>query len=963
MMHAYARWICKPRVAWAIVVAVCVLAAVSWPLSRRVGRDDDMLAFLPKGNPEVATFRAINERFGGLDIAIVGLEVRDPFDAEFLTDLRTLTRDLSGSEHVQYALSLTNVEDFTLDPAKGGVRTEYLVAEIPATPEAKSALRAKVMSREHVVSNLVSADEKAVIIYCFLRNGANPRAAADHVQEATEAAFPTLTKHWGGAPFASTYIYNVTDQDLGRLMPWAVAVILIITVLSFRDLVGTILMLLSTGIAILAARGLMGLFGVHENIVLGSLPIILFALGSAYGIQVLCRYYALVAVVRDTESALATTVVEVGPPVIAAGLTTVVGQWSYLVMDIKPLRIFGLYSGFGILVGVVLALTFIPAVIRLARPRARYIEGEDPAGKLIGRLMAHVARRRWAWGLGCGALALLGGVFVSRVDARMESASFFAEGSPPAEAERFLSSHFGGSQFLQVELSGDMTDPDVLRELTRVADEIALMPHVSSVAHIGQVLSLANEVMVGERRVPLSDAQVKLLYRLLAGRDTVRIFVTDDRQKALVQVKIDSDRADDMEPLIAAVESYVADRALKGYTVERRDAARSSEVKARLEELVALRIAAVAKTFGSTIDAAGRQRIEAAVREPAGAADVDRVKERIGQFLRSDESILEGEKEAPSLAVAEALAALGPDPSEPALVGAIAHGLERPREDELVEDLALSLATPLGEIWRQEKALAGARRIVASADLTVPEGDAGARLSARVADAVLDLDRATALLPATGGAQGELSMVVSGTPVLYRGLSRSVTANQLLSLGSSLLLVLVIMCVLFRSITSGLLSTAPLFVALLLVYGAMGAMGIHLDIGTSMLASLVIGEAVDYAMHLMAEWRSAPAAPVAEAASRAGRLAGTAILTSAVTVAAGFYVLTLGQSVPLRNVGGLTAVALLVSAAAAILVLPVLARKRSYIKSAKPVVTDHDPADIGEAEVALASQPGTPSEP
>jgi hypothetical protein len=49
-------------------------------------------------------------------------------------------------------------------------------------------------------------------------------------------------------------------------------------------------------------------------------------------------------------------------------------------------------------------------------------------------------------------------------------------------------------------------------------------------------------------------------------------------------------------------------------------------------------------------------------------------------------------------------------------------------------------------------------------------------------------------------------------------------------------------------------------------------------------------------------------------------------------VAAGFFVLTLGEARPLQNVGGLTAAAMITAALGTFLIVPALARKRSYRK-------------------------------
>ena len=69
-----------------------------------------------------------------------------------------------------------------------------------------------------------------------------------------------------------------------------------------------------------------------------------------------------------------------------------------------------------------------------------------------------------------------------------------------------------------------------------------------------------------------------------------------------------------------------------------------------------------------------------------------------------------------------------------------------------------------------------------------------------------------------------------------------------------------------------------------------------------------------------------------------GRLLGTVSGPGFV----GFFVLTLGEARPLKNVGGLTAAAMIVAAAVTFLVIPVLARRRFYALAPEP----EDPADV-----------------
>jgi len=130
-------------------------------------------------------------------------------------------------------------------------------------------------------------------------------------------------------------------------------------------------------------------------------------------------------------------------------------------------------------------------------------------------------------------------------------------------------------------------------------------------------------------------------------------------------------------------------------------------------------------------------------------------------------------------------------------------------------------------------------------------------------------------------------------------------------------------------VSTGLLATAPTAFTLIAVYGGMGWLGVQLDIGTSMLASIILGAGVDYAVHLLAAWDGDD--PL-DAVCRAVDETSHPIWTNALMVAAGFFVLTLGDARPLENVGGLTAAAMLVAAFSTFLVIPLLANRTRYLR-------------------------------
>jgi predicted RND superfamily exporter protein len=955
-LQSLSRWLIKKSVAWAIVALVTLLSIASIFYARKVEQDDDVLAFLPKGNKDVQVFYDVNRRFGGLDIAIAGIESKNVFSKDFLSRLRTTTARLNATDGVGYALTLTSVEDFAPDAEKGGIRADYLVRAVPESEAEEKALRDLVLSRDEVVGNLVDEAGTSTLIYCFALPGTDMRTMAGRVRATIEEGFPSETKYWGGAPFISTYIFNVTQQDLSRLAPWAVLVLVLITVASFRDLIGTGLALLSTALGILMSLGLMGALGVRSNIVLGSMPLILLSLGSAYAVHFLSRYYSLVHE-HGVEGAVQRTLTGLGPVIAASGMIAAVALLSFAVMDIAPMRTFGLFTAIGLTAKLTLALTFVPAVLVLARLQGKKkVEAHKPSRFAVG-LMTFAQRNTTPLRVALAVLFAAAVPFALRIDTHTDNSAFFSKGSPPDRAESFLKERFGGAMFLQVEVVGDMTSPAVLREVGHVADRIAAHPDVASVASVIDILSLINDAMSGDRTIPDTPAKAKNLYGFLSGKRAVRQFVTDEHDRTLMQVKLRSTKPEEVERTLAAIRAIAAEHG--GPRIVARvteGAAANAQIEARAREATVARAFALAAKFRAAVPEGAAARIDQALAQKKVPVPTEAVEKALAAFLGSDEFIgdMPSEPADAKARVAAAAAKLGPGALPAAMATAITDALEPKPSEAVAQDLAATLKRPLAEIWRREQAGAWAAVLVKEVGFTPPEGPKGQRFTAAFGAALLDLGRDSVLLPAASGATGDgvdVDVHVTGQPVINEGLSQSVTRNQVRSLGFALALVLIITSVMFRSMRTGLLAAGPALLTVALLYAAMSFLGIRLDIGTSLLASLVVGAGTDYAIHALSAWEAPEDRPLADAATRSAQIAGQGIWTNALMVACGFSVLTLGEAKPLQNVGGLTAAAMVMSAFATFLIIPAFARKHRYGRP--PRMPDAlRPSDAPEASAA-----------
>ena len=95
----------------------------------------------------------------------------------------------------------------------------------------------------------------------------------------------------------------------------------------------------------------------------------------------------------------------------------------------------------------------------------------------------------------------------------------------------------------------------------------------------------------------------------------------------------------------------------------------------------------------------------------------------------------------------------------------------------------------------------------------------------------------------------------TGTTPLIAAALDDVSRGQIASLSLAVVPILSIMIVAFRSVSVGLIALLPNALPLVVFFGALGWLGIPLNLSTSLVACVVLGIAVDDTIHLFARLR------------------------------------------------------------------------------------------------------------
>jgi predicted RND superfamily exporter protein len=165
---------------------------------------------------------------------------------------------------------------------------------------------------------------------------------------------------------------------------------------------------------------------------------------------------------------------------------------------------------------------------------------------------------------------------------------------------------------------------------------------------------------------------------------------------------------------------------------------------------------------------------------------------------------------------------------------------------------------------------------------------------------------------------GSLASVSAATEVMVEGKARNIA--QIAAI------IVIVSGLLLRSLVGGILVATPLVLTVAVNFGLMGLIGLPLDTNTSTIAALAVGIGADYAIYFLFRLREEVAREPAftTALRRALGTSGKAVLFVSSAIAVGYLTLCLSGFSHYVRMGGLIAVAMMVSSTSALILLPAL---------------------------------------
>jgi predicted RND superfamily exporter protein len=837
-----------------VISIVTVITAFLCFWIPRTQLDNNNIRFLPDKNKAKIISEYIDETFGGQVMILVALErpYRSVFEKEFLQRLRAFAQEAENVNFVKSVNSIMSTQYITGDE-DSIVVSDLVPDDFSGAREDIDELRRRIASWDLFRGSLVSEDLSAtqILVTLDVLTGDSSRPEVTHSLDQIRAIALDIFAgeaevYFTGLPVINAVINKSIIADNLFLIPMVVIVVLGMLFFSFRRFTFVVLPFLTVIIAVLWTVGMAAMIGMKLSVLTTILPVILVAVGSAYGIHIVTHY------AQDTQNKTLSVeehrvlvfdlVKKLIKPVFLAALTTLAGFVSFCFTPIIPMREFGYCASFGVLVAFVMAVFFIPSMFLVRGPKKSQDAPEKQTGGNFNNTVAvfflNIVNKK--------NLVLLAALFavvisiygLSKVVIDNSVIDFFQKETDISRSDHFIRRYFGGSKDLnlvvQADTSEELLHPDVLCAIDGLSFYLTeYVDDVGKVAGFTDIIKRINQVCnVSESPEGLRPVQAYVSTDDFGFGDFESFGFSDDAAETpQTGYKWSGSAAD----LI----SFLDNASGKSFNTSGSDLVREIKRLTNYDGMAYYEIPSDPVRYG-------KQTQE----------ELTRLIANYLVLLAGDDSILYSN-----------------DPFEPTSIRTM-----------------IQLRTTGSRDTREV-----IKTINEYIDANFPKN---------------------------------VRVMIGGSATQEIAVTELILNSQLISVFISVLMVFIIVALSNRSFMAGVIGAVPLTLAILCNFAVMGFLGIKLNLGTALIASLAVGIGIDYTIHFIEffkrEYRADVNPSGGDFLRRTYIGCGKAIIINALSVGAGFAVLAFSQFKIIAELGVLIALSMLITAFVSLTLIPAL---------------------------------------
>jgi len=562
------------------LVLMLVLSAVFFVVMKKNSRmETDLDKYMPQKHPAFVYSNQAEEWFNIRDGIIIAIENKEGvFNYSTLKKVKDLTKAIGKMKEINKD-DVTSL--YTADNIIGtedGMDVRSFYKKVPKSPEALSKIRDNVHSNEMIYGRLVSNDETVTVIIAEIEDDVFSQQFYHEILDMVKKYEGPEKLYVAGRPIVEGTMAYLGPKDMKRMVPIVILVIIIVLVAVLRSLKSMFFTLLVVLFATVWTFGLMALFKVPIYAVSTMIPVMLIAIGVADGIHLFSHMHLYM---RNNPGAGKKEVVmnmihEMWKPVVMTSVTTAVGFISLLTSQVYPIKYFGIFTAFGVMMAMVFSLIFLPAgIMAFGLPgwkdknREEKNDKKEEQHKFSSEFIRNLLKHKYITIIATAIVIAISIIGIQKVWINSSFLDKFEKDSDIVLTDKFINEHFGGTSTLNVIFESKENDtfkkPEVLRAVDRLQNDVD-----SSLAVVGNSFALTdylrrmNKVMHADKeefnKIPDSQdlvAQYLLLYEMSGDPDNLWKVVDYDYRRANLTFQLKSDNSKALKSAISVIEKYI----------------------------------------------------------------------------------------------------------------------------------------------------------------------------------------------------------------------------------------------------------------------------------------------------------------------------------------------------------------------------------------------------------------------
>ncbi len=332
--------------------------------------DYDFEAFFAEDDPATQFFNDTKKRFS-TDNDFIFISVENPsgvFDYEFLKQTDQFVKSLEKDSLIESVTCLTNMTDYIKSSFSPTVFKIPFLNICDSCDYTNDSI--KIYTRPELREMYINKDATGLLIYIkhqpelsqekctLLKTHIDNLLSQHHIKQ----------YHYAGRAIGQLYFIHTMQYETVFFIGMSFILVILFLWFSFKSLWGIWIPLSIVAASMIWITGFMGLVGEPMNLVLTVLPTIIFVVAMSDVIHLVSKFLEELRMGQTQLNAIKTAYKEVGMATLLTSVTTAIGFLTLLMVNMTPIKVFGIYTSIGVLMAFVLAYTLLPALLLLVKP-------------------------------------------------------------------------------------------------------------------------------------------------------------------------------------------------------------------------------------------------------------------------------------------------------------------------------------------------------------------------------------------------------------------------------------------------------------------------------------------------------------------------------------------------------------------------------------------------------------------